>query len=207
MVIWSIIKKAGLDFWEEMLLLIIFNLFWLLGAVLILPYPFVTFALFYTVYDIGQGKGIKSAKFFNYGKQNWKAAYIWGGLNLVALFVLWINVRFYAGIETQWAFFVSLFFVSLTIFWLVMQLIVLALYPRLVEPSFKLALRNAAIIIGRHAPILLLILGLIALLLIATAFFPILAFIITFSLIAVLINSMVTVLVDRELARIEEAES
>ena len=91
MLIWTILKKALLDFWEDMLNLIIFNVLWLVGALLIIPYPFMTFGLFYTAYDIGQGKGIKLSTPFKYGKQTWKPAYIWGVINLVALILFLAN--------------------------------------------------------------------------------------------------------------------
>ncbi len=204
MIIWTILKKALLDFWEEMLHLIIFNVLWLVGTLLIIPYPFVTFGLFYTAYDIGQGKGIKLSTPFKYGKKTWKPAYIWGVTNLVVLFLFWVNFRFYGGIATQWAVVLQLFFMAFTIFWLILQLITLAIYPRLVEPGFKLALRNAVIIMARHPLVMLTLLALIILLAIATIFFMAIAFVALFAFLAVLSNSIVVVLLEKELARMEE---
>ncbi len=207
MILWTILRKAVSDMWEEMLLIIFYNLFWVIGTILIIPYPFVTFGLFYTVRDIGQGKGVNSATFFRHGKENWKTAYIWGLLNLGALLLLWINIRFYAGIEAGWAGYASLFFLSLTAFWLVLQLITLALYPRLTKPGFKLALRNAMVIIGRYPLVVIPVVLLIMLILTVTLFFRALAFILTFVIIALLVNSMVSILVDKEIARLEKSET
>ena len=204
MVLWTILKKALLDFWEDMLHLIIFNVLWLVGVLLIIPYPFMTFGLFYTVYDIGQGKGIKMSTPFKYGKQTWKPAYVWGIINVVVLFLFWVNFRFYTGFEAQWAVVMQLFFIALTIFWVILQMIALAIYPRLVEPGFKLAVRNAAVIMARYPLVMLMLLVLIILLAVATAFFTAIAFVALFAFLAVLANSIVAVLLEKELDRMEE---
>jgi hypothetical protein len=170
--IWSIIRKSVSDVWEEMLYLIIFNAIWFIGALLILPLPFVTFSLFATVYDVGEGKGIKLGTFFGHGRQVWKPAYIWGGINLVILLLLWINLSFYAGIDAQWAAIVRIVIVAMAIFWTILQLLALALYPRLVEPRFKLALRNAAAILGLQPLVVLSLVVILILLGIVVLLFP-----------------------------------
>ena len=173
---------------------------------LIIPYPFVTFGLFYTARDIGLGKGIKFKTVFVYGKDYWKPAYIWGGLNLLMLVVLWMNIRFYSGLEAQWAGFVQLIFVALIIFWLILQLISLAIYPRLVEPGFKLALRNAAVIMARYPLAVLVYVGLIILIGVVSIFFSVIGFLLGFSFIAILTNSMAEILVGEELKRLGGSE-
>jgi hypothetical protein len=199
--IWNIIKKSAIDIWDEMLFLIVFNVIWFLGAILIIPAPFVTFALFFLVRDVGEGRGIHFSTFFLYGWQNLKPAYIWGGLNLVVLVAIWFNISFYAGIEASWAVVVRLFIASLAISWAVLQLVALALYPRLVEPSFKLALRNGAVIVGRHPLPIIILVAIALILLIISVFFQALGVLVTFSVIAVLTNNVVEAIVSRELDR------
>ena len=190
-----------MDLWDEMLFLIVFNVIWFLGVILIIPAPFVTFALFFLVRDVGEGRGIHFSTFFSYGWQNLKPAYIWGGINLVVLVAIWFNMSFYAGVEASWAVIVRLFIASLAISWVVLQLIALALYPRLVEPSFKLALRNGAVIVGRHPLPIIALVGIALILLIISVFFQALGVLVTFSVIAVLTNNMVEVIVSQELDR------
>ncbi|RME79646.1 MAG: hypothetical protein D6784_00425 [Chloroflexi bacterium] len=148
--VWTAIRQAGRDFWEEMLFLLVFNAVWLLGGLFILPLPFLTFALFFTAYDIGQGKGIHFSTFFRYAGQTWKPALVWGAANLGALFVLWTNLNFYGQIQSQWAAMVQIAFIGLTAAWLVTQLFALPLYPRLEKPGLRLALRNAVIMMARY---------------------------------------------------------
>lgn len=201
--IFSAIRKSAIDAWDELLLLMVFNIIWVVGTVLVLPWPFVTFALFFTVRDIGEGKGIKFNTFLNYGRENLKPAYIWGGINLVILVALLGNLYFYGRFPAQWAGVIQIFILTVLFFWGLTQLVALALYPRLVEPGFRLALRNAAVLLGRYPLPVLALLSVIALLIVLSLFFSALFVLITFSVIAVFINGMVDALVNHELKRVE----
>lgn len=197
--VWHIIKHSARDIWDEVLYIIIFNIIWLIGSVLIIPWPFVTFSLFFTAHDIGQGKGIKLKTFFAHGRRMWKQAYIWGGINLAAAFILWTNLAFYAGIQAQWATAVRMFFVMLTIFWTILQLVSLSIYPRLVEPGFKLALRNAAVVIGRYPLAGLALVATILLVGLVAFIFPVYIFLGAMAMIAVVTNRAVAEVIDREM--------
>ncbi len=195
----QILKKTVLDMWDELLNMILFNLIWFLGTLLIIFWPFVTFSLFYIVKDVSDGFGIKFSKFFAYGRKTWKLAYVWGLINVAAYFVLLFNIRFYARLDAQWALIVQVLFFSLIVFWTIIQLITAALYPRLEKPGFKLAIRNAAILVGR-SPIQSIVLIIeIALLLLLFSFVPALMLIIGFSFIALLVNNTVDVVLKKEL--------
>ena len=117
-----------------------------------------------------------------------KPAYWWGGINLAVGALLVINISFYRGQETTWGIYTAAFFSGLALFWLILQLLTLSLYPRLVEPGFKLALRNAMVLLSMH-PLAALALLLISLAVIVLGMFvPLTAIIISFSFIALLSN-------------------
>jgi hypothetical protein len=207
--IWHTIRQSAVDIWDEMFYLIIFNIIWLVGTFLIIPWPFVTFALFAIAYDIGQSKGISLGKFFSYGRQTWKQAYIWGGINLGVLIVALVNINFYGDIMASWAAVLQMFIFGATIFWFIVQLVALPIYPRLEEPRFKLAVRNAAVLFGRYPLVVLMIVGLAVVLVVAPLLFGILQILLvvaTFSMIAILMNRVVEAMVRRELKREEGDE-
>lgn len=199
--IWRVIKKSATDFWDEMLYLILFNIIWLIGTALILPWPFVTFGLFGLVYDVGEGKGIKFSTFFTHAAGMWRQAYVWGGINLAILLVIWINFNFYATIAAQWAAIVQLSLLSLLIFWAILQLFALAFYPRLEQPAFKLALRNAAIAIGQNPLVVLTLVIIIALVILLALFVQAILFLGAFALIALVANNLVGAIIAQKLAR------
>ena len=202
--VWEIYKKSVVDFWEEMLYLVMFNFIWIVGSLLIIPGPFVTFALFFIAKDVGEGRGINFGKWWDYGRHNLKSAYIWGGINFVALILFVSNIWTYGNIAALWAAMAQLFFISVLFFWLVLQLIVLGLYPRLVEPSFKLAMRNAAILAGRYPMAIVATLAGILLIAGISLFFVAPAILGGFAFVAVLTNSTVELVVKKELDRLEE---
>jgi hypothetical protein len=204
--IWQAIKQAALDLWDEAWLLIIFNIFWLIGAVLIIPMPFVTFALFAIVYDIGQNKGVTISKFFTYGWQARKQAYIWGGINLIAYVILVVNYNFYGNLQASWGASVQLLFAAMLFVWSLLQLIALAIYPRMEEPGVKLVWRNAAVVLTRYPLAVLILVGLIVIFGVITFIVQIIGLLLTFSLIAVLTNRMVEAMVKKELERGKKEE-
>lgn len=204
--IWTAIKSAAVDIWDEMLYLMIFNVIWVVGTVLIIPWPFVTFGLFAIVYDVGQGKGIKFGTFFRYAARVWKQAYIWGGINIAVLIIWLVNLNFYGDISAQWAGGLQIVILGVGIFWFVLQVVALAIYPRLEEPGFKLATRNAAVIFGRYPLPVLALLLVIAVVVAISYFLQVLLLLATVSIIAVVINRMVEAVIKRELQRDEIEE-
>lgn len=202
----DIIKKSALDVWEEALYLIVFNVIWFLGAFLILPFPFLTFALFFTVYDISEGKGVKFGSFFEHGRQVWKQAYIWGVINLGVFVLAWVNISFYSQIEAQWAVVIQMVIIAITFFWTILQLVSLPMYPRLKEPGFRLALRNAAAVVGLQPLAIFSLIVIVALVGMITLFFQALIFLAAISIIAVAANRTVEAVLLRVMGKKEEPE-
>ena len=196
------VKQAALDIWDELLHLILFNMIWFLGAILIIPIPYLTFGLVYTAYDVVEGKSIKIGAFFNHANRTWKQAYIWGGINLVVVVLLWFNLAFYTGVNADWAIILRLFIVALSIFWGVLQIIVLPIYPHLEEPGLKNAYRNALILIGRYPLAVLTLLFFIVLFAVLSFFLQALPILLTFAALAVLATRLMKILVQEELERI-----
>lgn len=199
--IWEVIKLAAGDIWDELLHMLIFNAIWLLGSLLILPWPFLTFGLFFTAYDISQGKAIKLNSLFVRPARFWKQAYLWGGTNLLVAFLFWFNLNFYSNFEARWAATFQIVFVALILLWSIWQLLALPMYPRLEKPGLRLALRNAAIVLGRYPLAVLVVVVIVAALLLIAVLFPLFAFFGAGAFIAVLCNRLVGAVVERELGR------
>lgn len=201
----NIIKKSAQDIWEEALYLIIFNIVWFFGALLVITFPFFTFGLFFTVYDISQGRGISFRTFIGHARQMWKQAYIWGGINLGVFVLAWVNLTFYSQLEARWAAIVQMVIIALTTFWAILQLITLAIYPRLKEPGFKLALRNAAAVVGLQPLPIFSLIAIIVLLGIVTLLFQAIGFLAVTAIIAVVTNRTVEAILQQAMAKEQEA--
>ncbi|MEW5958250.1 MAG: hypothetical protein AB1801_11030 [Chloroflexota bacterium] len=203
MLIWNVLKRAALDFWDEILYLMIFNMIWFLGSLLIIPLPFLTFGLWHTAYDISRSKGINFGVFFNHLRRTWPAALGWGGVNLGLAIIVVINLNFYAGFETPWATIARLIVMALALLWSVVQVVALAVYPRLESPGFRLATRNAAVVMAKYPLPVLALMAMLVLLGVATFLFPVLLVLGTVSLLALLTNRLVGAVISRELGQDE----
>ncbi|MBE7550452.1 MAG: hypothetical protein HS126_05180 [Anaerolineales bacterium] len=202
--IWKIIKNSAADIWDEMLYLMIFNIIWFISLLLVIPWPLVTFGLFFTIYDVGEAKGIGFGTLWQHARRMWRQAYLWGGINLAIFVLAWINLNFYARVGADWAGLAQMLVLALLLFWLILQLIALPFYPRLERPGLKLALRNAAVTIGRY-PLATFALVIIVGLILAIAFiFPLIFFLGAFSVIAVVANRLVAAVVAKEKREEEE---
>jgi hypothetical protein len=87
--------------------------------------------------------------------------------------------------------------IAFTIFWLLLQLVALPMYPRLEKPGLRLALRNGIVAMGQYPGISFVLLFLVAVMVIAASLFPLFAFMGAGSLTAVLANRTVGVIVAR----------
>jgi hypothetical protein len=209
--IWPIIRDTVVYYWEELFYLTFFNV---IIAVAIIPglvflnpgtdiplvlsvptsivlwsaVPYTLFGLFYTVYEISEGKAIKLSTFFSGGKKLLKQAYLWWVINIVVVILMLTNITFYNNLKTTWGGYLTLFFAGLFFAWLLVQLFALTLYPRLETPGFKLATRNALAILALK-PIPVLVTAVLALVLavVGIVIIPVGLFI-AIALIATLIN-------------------
>jgi len=207
MIIQTALAKALSDLWEEILYLVMFNLFCVIAAIIVLPFPFALFALFAVVYDISKGKVVRISSFFNHIKHTWPQAITWWIVNCGIYFLLGASLLFYEQYGTaQWAVFLRLVTVGLGMLWGLIQLLTLAIYPRLVKPGYKIALHNSVAIIGL-SPVNVLLLALISgvILLFTIIVTPLLLFV-PFAVIAVFTNRIVEVVVSQHLPK-SKAES
>jgi len=169
-IIWDVLKKTMLFGWEEIIYLVIFNIVTLtalvlgpalvfigvnksvalmaLGSMAMFAAPPALFGLFWLTYQISLGNAVKFSTYVDGARQYPKAAYIWGGVNMFIVVMLISNIIFYQSLAATWAGFAAVFFDGLLIVWVVLQLLTLALYPHLVEPSFRLAMKNALVLVA-----------------------------------------------------------
>jgi hypothetical protein len=193
--------KNGLqDLWEEAFYLILFNLICVASTIFC---PLTLFGLFATVHDVGQEKGIKIMTLFNHISKTWQQAIIWGAINYALIIVAWFNLSFYSQFNTTWAMVIQFMVIGLMFSWWVLQLIMLAIYPHLPQPTFKLALQNAATIIGLYPLNTLILIFIVLCLLIISAIMPIIFIVVVIAFIATLTNRLVAAILKRELKKQE----
>jgi hypothetical protein len=214
-------EKALMDSWNNVVNLIVFNLFCALAmlpgafglsilaveksvvlagitAVLFLFPGFFIFALFYIAADLNHDKPVKFARYFLYLRQTWRQALLWSGINVLIALIFMTNMAFYSQFLEVWSAVVQVVLLSLFVVWCILQLIMLAMYPRLPKAGFKMVLRNSMVIMGRFPLPVLMVVILTGIILGLTLFFQFLAFFFSFFAIAMLSSSMISVVFDGE---------
>lgn len=199
--VWQVVKLTFLDFIEEIFLLILFNIFWCVSALLVVPLPFATVGLAWVAAEISEGRAIKLKTFFDGGQRYWKPAYLWGLINLVVWGIMFANVVFYSELSATWTLLVRSLILSVAILWGAMQLYVFPLLIRQEAPSLKLAYRNGLVLIGTRPvlTIVVVVLTLVSLLLSLMLTLPLV--VLYFAFIAVLSNRAVAEALKAEEAR------
>jgi uncharacterized membrane protein YesL len=186
-----VVKLAFLDFFEELFLLILFNLLWSISALLVLPLPFAAAGLAWAAAEIGEGKAINWRTFFEGGRRYWRPAYRWGLLNLVVWALIFVNFNFYSNIAATWALFVRTLVLSSAILWVSIQLYVFPVLILQETPSLRLAYRNGLVLMGSQPALTVVLLALAAALLFVSVLLTFPLFVLYFALIALLSNRAV----------------
>lgn len=163
----------------------------IVNVLLFWPLAFALFALYALLFDCRLHIGISIKKFFIYIGRTWKQALIFGAFNIIVILLIGWNLSFYGQFQTAWAGIFQLLFLSITLIWTTIQLVMLPLYPRSQEPTFRSILRNAIAITGRHLLPVLVLAFCTATLLLVTYRLQALGALFTFVLIAALAEGII----------------
>jgi hypothetical protein len=207
------------DWREESFLLILFNFLWvaaslpgwlvlaygavgrdlavvLLGLILLVPWPFFTFALQASAAEVGEGRPVGVSSFFQAGWRSRGAAYAGGGINLLLVLLVASNLRYYGsgasplGTSLSASLLTSLM-LTLAGLWGVCQLFALAALPHLSAARLWPALSASSdLILARPVAAFLVALASAAILLAGVAVPPI-GLLFSVSSVAVLSNRFV----------------
>jgi len=177
----SALKILGLSFrdvWQELWTILIVHLLFLLGNILIIPGPPVTFALFFYGNRIAHGERANERDFLEAIRDYWKPAWRWGLINFLAIGLLTGDYYLIGNMaaSSNFASFIQGLYITLLAGWLLLQLFALPFLFEQNQPSVVQALRNAAVFIGRNLILVFVLAVLLAISLTAGT----LAFMLTF---------------------------
>jgi hypothetical protein len=166
------------DTWQEFGSILIINLFFLLGNILILPGPPATLALFFYGNRIAHGEIANERDFLGAVRTYWRPAWRWGFINLLVIGLLVADYYLTGRIvgSPSLVQFLQGLYVALLMLWLLLQWFALPFLFEQTEPRVLQALRNATVLVGRNLLFVLVLTLLLVLSLAAGA----LAFMLTF---------------------------
>lgn len=189
---------AGLrDFWDEMFLLALMNIVTMLLAIPVITFPPALAALWYVANRVADGTAIHWSDYGEglrrYFLKSWGLALI----NILVLGIILTNIWFYEpvnnplNISEKIAPWIQGLFISVGLFWLIYQMYPLAMLLEQTDQRLRVALRNSFILIVAN-PLFTLVLAVFLLIIIAlSTYLVVLWILITWALIAVVINKAV----------------
>ncbi len=160
----KIIGMAFRDVWQELWTILIIQLLFLLGQLLIILGPPVTVALFFYGNRIAHDEIATERDFLKAILQYWKPAWRWGGLNLLVIGLL-VGDYYLTG---KWlsnpglASFLQGLYVALLGLWLLLQIFALPFLFEQEQPSVIQALKNATLFVRRNLILVLVLSVLLA---------------------------------------------
>src|SRR6185369_12962101 len=138
----KILRKAFSNVWQELWTILIVQLLFLLGHLLIIFGPPVTVAMFYYGNRIVHDEVATERDFLHAVRQYWKPAWRWGGLNFLVIGLLagdhyltgkWVS-------DSNLAYFLQGFYIVALSLWLLLQMFALPFLFEQERPSVVQAL-------------------------------------------------------------------
>jgi hypothetical protein len=148
----KIMGRAFRDVWKELWTILIIQLLFLLGQVLIVLGPPVTVAMFYYGNQIVHDELVTERDFLNAVRQYWKPAWRWAGLNLMVV-GLFVGDYYLTGtwqINTDLISFLQGLYMTLLVLWMLFQIFALPFLFEQEQPSVLQALQNATVYVRRN---------------------------------------------------------
>lgn len=148
----QVIRTAILVLWDHLFLVVFCSLAWFLLALLIIPGPPATLALFDMAERIARREHLLEPRdYLRAVGQRFGLGWRWAGINIPVLAILLIDIAVVprmvspsAALVLQWFFIVAL------ALWVVTNWYALAFLFQQKEPSLRLALRNGAVLLFQN---------------------------------------------------------
>ncbi len=143
--------QALKDSYDDIWLVLVCNLIWLIAQLLILPGPPATVALFYYANRLANDEPVDLGDFWRAIWQYWWVGWRWGIINYVLIAVLAVD-GLYTGHLSQSipAHFIQGLYLAGLAIWLLLQVFSLPFLFEQDTPGVKQALRNGAVLLGRN---------------------------------------------------------
>jgi uncharacterized membrane protein YesL len=196
----KILGLAFRDIWQELWTILIVNMLFLLGVVLMIPGPPAILALFYYGNKIAHGDDASERDFLRAIREYWGAGWRWGLMNLLVIGLLTGDYYLIARLTENpgVASILQGLYLSLLASWLLLQLFTLPFLFEQREPRVLQALRNGAVFMGKNLIFVVLLAALLVLSLTAGVLLFMLSFVFGAALVAFAGNRAVVEQISRQ---------
>jgi uncharacterized membrane protein YesL len=147
---WRVLASAVDDVRSIGVHLVGLNILWFFTSCLIITAPPATAALYAMTREMGYRHPIEWQDFFRFLRRYFWVSWRWGLVNLLAVLITSANLFFYQNFDPPTAFILRGIWISLFILWIIIQMYCFPVLLEQQEPSVRLALLNASVLVLRH---------------------------------------------------------
>ena len=181
-----VIGRTLSDWWFAWVRLVMINATWLACCLTIVLLPPATFGMYHAAAELVMGRSMAWSEFLTGARRYFLKSWLWMLINGVVAALLWAKVQFYSQLGEAWAEVLRLIALTLGACWLVVQFYALPYFMIQQQKRLRVALKNG-LLTALASPLYSLVLSLfVALLLMASLYFPVLIFVGVPAMIAVL---------------------
>jgi uncharacterized membrane protein len=149
------IKATLADIYYEFGSLFVVNVLWVLTSLLIITAPPAFAALVYSTNELARGESIGWRTFFEGFKKNLWVGWKWALINIVVSAIMLVNLQFYAQFDTNWSPWVRGVMIGVYFTWGLLNMYTMPMLIEQNKKSFRMALRNAAVLYATRPFVLL----------------------------------------------------
>jgi uncharacterized membrane protein YesL len=141
-----IIEAVGL-WWDNTYQFTLINLLWALSWLTVVLGPPATFGLYYAAHRVARQEAATVVSLWEGMKRYFVKSWAWMLLNLLVVFIVWLNVGFYAQFGgAWWATLLQTVFAAFGVGWILVQFLALPFVMELKDERLRTALRNSAFV-------------------------------------------------------------
>jgi uncharacterized membrane protein YesL len=137
-----IIGRSFVDWWDGWLDMVVVMLVWIAAQVTVIFGPPATFGLYYVAFRMINGEALGFRGLITGARIYFWKAWIWGIINIVVFFTLWINIYFYGSISSSWGVYVQVVIILLGVLWYCTQFYTLPYFMEQELKSVPVSLKN-----------------------------------------------------------------
>ncbi len=148
---WCVIRAALRDTWNDLFTTAVINLLWTILTLLVVTAPPAMLALFSVGNRMAHGDPIDAGDFLRAFIHSWRTGWRWGAVQVVMLLLLVGDVILTGRLSSSsGARLAQGLYLAALVAWILLQLYTLPFLFEQETPSIRLALRNGALMLGRH---------------------------------------------------------
>ncbi len=158
-----VIGRSVVDWWDSWTDMVVLTVVWLLAQVTIVLGPPATFGYYYAISNLMNGQGTGVHGLIEGARMYFRKSWIWGSVNLLAIFATSFAFWFYINQPQVWALFAAFIVLMVGYLWVCMQFFGLPYFMQMETKDLYTSLKNG-LLTALAAPLFTLILILMAIL-------------------------------------------